>query len=314
MPKRGLGDATVQLLHDHARKKARVPLTDAARAVIETDELKPKPRAARCAGFWRSFDRWRKQRDGLPHHPARRDRARRVRLHRRDVAEGSLRRRRRPAGELERRLIRSMDEFENLQGFLEHISLVMDSATRRPPRPTRSNIMTLHAAKGLGAAHRVPARLGGRRVSQPARARRSGPRRSGRRASAPGMWASRAPAGGQGLFRHQPAHARPVADQYSVALPRRVAGTRKCGGHRGLQGGFGGYGGATAPRASTPRPRSARITLRQAGSAPWAKRDHDGFSDNADDEYEPDRGGADERGFISPLPCRGRPIERSSIG
>ena len=37
----------VQLLHDHARKR-RVPLTEAARAMIETDELKPKPRGA-CA-------------------------------------------------------------------------------------------------------------------------------------------------------------------------------------------------------------------------------------------------------------------------
>src|SRR5213075_3258999 len=45
VPKRGLGDATVQLLHDHARRR-RVPLTAAAQAVIETDELKPKPRAA----------------------------------------------------------------------------------------------------------------------------------------------------------------------------------------------------------------------------------------------------------------------------
>ncbi|MFY9836923.1 MAG: UvrD-helicase domain-containing protein, partial [Xanthobacteraceae bacterium] len=34
VPKRGLGDATVQLLHDHARKR-RVPLTEAARAMVE---------------------------------------------------------------------------------------------------------------------------------------------------------------------------------------------------------------------------------------------------------------------------------------
>src|SRR5207253_7173883 len=40
-PKRGLGDATIQLLHDHARKR-RVPLTEAARAVSATDEMKPK--------------------------------------------------------------------------------------------------------------------------------------------------------------------------------------------------------------------------------------------------------------------------------
>ncbi len=43
VPKRGLGDATVQMLHDHARKR-RIPLFEAARAVVETDELKPKAR------------------------------------------------------------------------------------------------------------------------------------------------------------------------------------------------------------------------------------------------------------------------------
>ena len=47
VPKRGLGDATVQMLHDHARKR-RIPLFEAARAVVETDELKPKARGS-CA-------------------------------------------------------------------------------------------------------------------------------------------------------------------------------------------------------------------------------------------------------------------------
>src|SRR6202046_1113104 len=65
VPKRGLGDATVQMLHDHARKR-RIPLTEAARAIIETDELKPKPRGALRGGL-ESFDRWRKQRESLPH-------------------------------------------------------------------------------------------------------------------------------------------------------------------------------------------------------------------------------------------------------
>src|SRR5580700_2327881 len=35
VPKRGLGDATVQMLHDHGRKR-RMPLFEAARAVVET--------------------------------------------------------------------------------------------------------------------------------------------------------------------------------------------------------------------------------------------------------------------------------------
>ena len=53
------------------------------------------------------------------------------------------------AGRLEnlKELVRSMEEFENLQGFLEHISLVMD--TDRGEAEQAVNIMTLHSAKGL---------------------------------------------------------------------------------------------------------------------------------------------------------------------
>ena len=53
------------------------------------------------------------------------------------------------AGRLEnlKELIRSMEEFENLQGFLEHVSLVMDAD--RGEDAEAVSIMTLHAAKGL---------------------------------------------------------------------------------------------------------------------------------------------------------------------
>src|SRR6185369_3842780 len=53
------------------------------------------------------------------------------------------------AGRLEnlKELVRSMEEFENLQGFLEHISLVMDRDSAESEQAV--NIMTLHSAKGL---------------------------------------------------------------------------------------------------------------------------------------------------------------------
>src|SRR4029078_9900869 len=44
-------------------------------------------------------------------------------------------------------LIRFMHEFETLQGFLEHVSLVMDVDTADGGE--RVSLMTLHAAKGL---------------------------------------------------------------------------------------------------------------------------------------------------------------------
>ncbi len=53
------------------------------------------------------------------------------------------------AGRLEnlKELVRSMEQFENLGGFLEHISLVMDRDQGEAEQ--KVNIMTLHSAKGL---------------------------------------------------------------------------------------------------------------------------------------------------------------------
>ncbi len=143
VPKRGLGDATVQLLHDHARKR-RMPLTEAARAVIETDELKPKPRGA-LRGLLEAIDRWRKQRDELPHSQLAEivlDESGYTEMWQKDRSADA-------AGRLEnlKELVRSMEEFENLQGFLEHISLVMDN--EKGAAEDAVSIMTLHSAKGL---------------------------------------------------------------------------------------------------------------------------------------------------------------------
>ena len=53
------------------------------------------------------------------------------------------------AGRLDnlKELVRSMEEFENLQGFLEHISLVMDRDGGAEDEAV--SLMTLHSAKGL---------------------------------------------------------------------------------------------------------------------------------------------------------------------
>jgi DNA helicase-2/ATP-dependent DNA helicase PcrA len=143
VPKRGLGDASVQLLHDHARKR-RVPMTEAARAIVETDELKPKPRGA-LRGLMEAFERWRKQRDSLPHNELAEivlDESGYTEMWQKDRSADA-------AGRLEnlKELVRSMEEFENLQGFLEHISLVMDN--EKAAEADAVNIMTLHSAKGL---------------------------------------------------------------------------------------------------------------------------------------------------------------------
>ena len=44
-------------------------------------------------------------------------------------------------------LVKALEQFENLQGFLEHVSLIMDNEQQSDG--AKVSIMTLHAAKGL---------------------------------------------------------------------------------------------------------------------------------------------------------------------
>src|SRR5437660_1330158 len=143
VPKRGLGDATVQMLHDHARKR-RIPLFEAARAVVETDELKPKARSG-LRDLILQFDRWRAQREVTSHTELAEivlDESGYTEMWQKDRSADA-------AGRLDnlKELIRSMEEFENLQGFLEHISLVMDRDNGAEDEAV--SLMTLHSAKGL---------------------------------------------------------------------------------------------------------------------------------------------------------------------
>jgi DNA helicase II / ATP-dependent DNA helicase PcrA len=143
VPKRGLGDATVQMLHDHARKR-RIPLSEAARAIVETDELKPKARGS-LRDLIVNFDRWRAQREVTSHTELAEivlDESGYTEMWQKDRSADA-------AGRLEnlKELVRSMEEFENLQGFLEHISLVMDRDGGADDDAV--SLMTLHSAKGL---------------------------------------------------------------------------------------------------------------------------------------------------------------------
>ncbi len=143
VPKRGLGDATVQMLHDHARRR-RIPLSEAARQVVDTDEMKPKARGS-LRDLMLSFERWRKQMDVVSHTELAEtvlDESGYTEMWQKDRSADA-------AGRLEnlKELVRSMEEFENLQGFLEHISLVMDREGAADEDAV--SLMTLHSAKGL---------------------------------------------------------------------------------------------------------------------------------------------------------------------
>ncbi len=143
VPRRGLGDATVQAVHRLARARG-VPLVEAMRAIVETDELKPAARnaAKRLVG---DFDRWRAKMSELPHAELAEivlDESGYTAMWQADKSAEA-------PGRLEnlKELIVAIAEFETLGGFLEHVSLVMENAEGAPGDMV--TLMTLHAAKGL---------------------------------------------------------------------------------------------------------------------------------------------------------------------
>ena len=142
-PKRGLGDATIKLIRDHARAR-RIPMLAAVLEMTETEELKPKQRMT-LKTLALNFGRWAESIATMKHT---------------DLAEMILDesgytefwqndRSAEAPGRLDnlKELVRSMEEFESLPGFLEHVSLVMD--TENDPNLDAVNLMTLHSAKGL---------------------------------------------------------------------------------------------------------------------------------------------------------------------
>jgi DNA helicase II / ATP-dependent DNA helicase PcrA len=143
VPRRGIGSATVQELHSLARTE-RLPLVEAARVLSTGERLRPAARNA-VGAFVSSLDRWRVQAETISHT----DLVQIVLDESGYTAMWQADRSPDAAGRLEnlKELVVAMAEFENLGGFLEHVSLVMDNAAESGGDMV--NLMTLHSAKGL---------------------------------------------------------------------------------------------------------------------------------------------------------------------
>jgi DNA helicase-2/ATP-dependent DNA helicase PcrA len=142
-PKRGIGDTSVKRMHTIARAQG-VSLYRAAEALALTDELPAKTRTA-LRKLIESFGRWRQVMTGVPHTELAEivlDESGYTEMWQNDKSPEAQ-------GRLDnlKELVRSMGEFENLSGFLEHIALVMD--TEQSADEQKVNIMTMHSAKGL---------------------------------------------------------------------------------------------------------------------------------------------------------------------
>ncbi len=145
LPKRGLGDTAQSKINQLARG-AQVSLLDGAREALAKGVIGGKG-ASQLRAFVDGVDRWHQatfhpeydhirlaetildesgytemwQNDKTPEAPGRLDNL--------------------------KELIKALEQFDNLQGFLEHVSLIMDNDTEGAEE--KVTIMTLHAAKGL---------------------------------------------------------------------------------------------------------------------------------------------------------------------
>jgi DNA helicase-2/ATP-dependent DNA helicase PcrA len=143
LPRRGIGDSTMQLLHRFARA-SEMPLTEAALRLAGTDELKPAARKA-LGRFMEDLERWRGFARDLSHTEL----AERLLDESGYTAMWQNDRSPDAPGRLEnlKELVVGMAEFDTLEGFLEHVSLVMENVTSESE--AKVTLMTLHSAKGL---------------------------------------------------------------------------------------------------------------------------------------------------------------------
>ncbi|MBA4802591.1 MAG: UvrD-helicase domain-containing protein [Euryhalocaulis sp.] len=142
-PKRGVGATTVQKLQRTAREM-RVPLTEATRLLLQTDEIKGPARAGLSA-LLKDVDRWRVLAETAKHDELAEtvlDESGYTAMWREDKSPQA-------AGRLDnlKELVRSMGEYDTLEAYLEHVSLLTDAD--RQEEEDEVSLMTLHSAKGL---------------------------------------------------------------------------------------------------------------------------------------------------------------------
>ncbi|MBK5932874.1 Rep family ATP-dependent DNA helicase [Rhodovulum imhoffii] len=144
-PKRGLGDKAQQKIQTAARDLG-TPLVEAARRVLQGGGLTGKG-AAQLRVLLEALDRWHAEvlnptQSHVELAEIILDDSGYTAMWQADKSPDAQ-------GRLEnlKELVKALEEFENLQGFLEHVALIMDNES--DAEEPKISIMTLHAAKGL---------------------------------------------------------------------------------------------------------------------------------------------------------------------
>ncbi|MGR3794136.1 ATP-dependent helicase [Vannielia sp. SX4] len=144
VPKRGLGEKAIQKMQRAARANG-VSLFEGARILVASGELTGKAKG-QLGALLEGFGRW---------HGGALDDGDHIELAEQILEESGYTdmwqndKTPEAPGRLEnlKELVKALESFENLQGFLEHVALIMDNESEEDG--PKVSIMTLHAAKGL---------------------------------------------------------------------------------------------------------------------------------------------------------------------
>jgi len=143
VPRRSIGENTVKQLHDWGRKNKK-SLEDSARELLQLNKIKPKTKLG-LLKILNLFDKWRSDLKIKNHYELMEiilDESGYSKMlkDKKDLeSEGRL--------ENLKELIRGMHDFDNIQGFLEHVALA--TSIDQDWDGQKVNLMTMHAAKGL---------------------------------------------------------------------------------------------------------------------------------------------------------------------
>ena len=143
VPKRGLGTSTTSLIHSYA-KNYNIFFFLASQELLLTDELRPNVKRT-LQNLINQFIEWNNHNKEISHT----DLALKVLEESGYIGHWQNENSIEGEGRLEnlKELINAMSGFDNLSGFLEHISLVMDGDNEAEAGEV--SLMTLHAAKDL---------------------------------------------------------------------------------------------------------------------------------------------------------------------
>ena len=143
VPKRSVGDSTIKQLYDWARKNKK-SLEDSAVELLQLNKIKPKAKLG-LVKILNLFNKWRLDLKEKKHYE----------LMEIILDESGYSKMLKDKKDLEnegrlenlKELIRGMHDFNNLQGFLEHVALA--TSIDQDWDGKKVNLMTMHAAKGL---------------------------------------------------------------------------------------------------------------------------------------------------------------------